>query len=418
MGSKFDGQIEPGIYYRYKRNRDGSIRKGRNGKPLRTFTHRYRDANGKTCQDTYETLDEARNEGKQDTRASVDNGTHIEKDKGTTTLGAYAADTWLPGVWASKAAGTARNYDHRWKRISTCGAKPIADIPFRALSREDIQRAFNAYAPGLKASTVRTTWTTLRQILKRAVLDGYTQLDPRCIELDLARSIDDASKRQPIPTDDYWTLRDEIETRSPGMGDFLDIGAGLGLRDAEARALDVNKIDFETGTYLVDTQLKGTVRDNMWLAPPKSGRARTVPIPTRILERIKERVTENPPTERTMTYHPRTGKAETVTVRLLFVQPDNTPMRYEYPNRLFRTARRAVGLPETITYHSARHTYASHLIEGGESITTIAARMGHANPRVTLTYYAHLMKNDHAKTVAILDKAMTRQPTRTDTQTA
>ena len=39
-----------------------------------------------------------------------------------------------------------------------------------------------------------------------------------------------------------------------------------------------------------------------------------------------------------------------------------------------------------------RHTYASLLIEQGENIKYIQAQLGHSNPTVTLTVYAHLMK--------------------------
>jgi hypothetical protein len=59
--------------------------------------------------------------------------------------------------------------------------------------------------------------------------------------------------------------------------------------------------------------------------------------------------------------------------------------------RYFKPALRAAGLPE-IRFHDLRHTYASLLIEQGENIKYIQSQLGHSNPTVTLTVYAHLMK--------------------------
>lgn len=47
------------------------------------------------------------------------------------------------------------------------------------------------------------------------------------------------------------------------------------------------------------------------------------------------------------------------------------------------------GLPEDIRLHDLRHTYASHAIMQGQSLTIAGKLLGHANPAST-ERYAHL----------------------------
>ncbi|MEV0265768.1 hypothetical protein AB0I49_31155 [Streptomyces sp. NPDC050617] len=42
-------------------------------------------------------------------------------------------------------------------------------------------------------------------------------------------------------------------------------------------------------------------------------------------------------------------------------------------------------------FHTLRHTYASIMLEAGESVVTPARWLGHSSPAVTLGYYAHFM---------------------------
>lgn len=48
-------------------------------------------------------------------------------------------------------------------------------------------------------------------------------------------------------------------------------------------------------------------------------------------------------------------------------------------------------------FHVLRHTCASIMLEAGESVVTLARRLGHSSPAVTLGYYAHLMPEAGSK---------------------
>jgi len=67
---------------------------------------------------------------------------------------------------------------------------------------------------------------------------------------------------------------------------------------------------------------------------------------------------------------------------------------------------RTAGLPAGIAFHQLRrHTYASLLIDGGESVTVVADRRGHKNATKTLHTYSHLWPSSDDKTRHVLDKA-------------
>lgn len=63
--------------------------------------------------------------------------------------------------------------------------------------------------------------------------------------------------------------------------------------------------------------------------------------------------------------------------------------------RTWYKLRRKAGLPSKVRIHDLRHTFASRLVSGGESLYVVQELLGHADPRTTMRY-AHLnMKTKH-----------------------
>lgn len=56
-----------------------------------------------------------------------------------------------------------------------------------------------------------------------------------------------------------------------------------------------------------------------------------------------------------------------------------------------------------------RHTYASIMLEAGESVVALARWLGHSSPNVTLGYYAHFMPEAGSKGRAVIDGLLGRQ---------
>ena len=59
-------------------------------------------------------------------------------------------------------------------------------------------------------------------------------------------------------------------------------------------------------------------------------------------------------------------------------------------------------------FHDLCHTHASILISEGVDIVKVAHRLGHANPKITLETYAHLIPNQDNEVADILHSAINR----------
>ena len=68
------------------------------------------------------------------------------------------------------------------------------------------------------------------------------------------------------------------------------------------------------------------------------------------------------------------------------------------------------GLPD-ISIHSLRHTNATLLINSGIPITTISARLGHANPSTTTKIYTHAIQSADAQAADALDNIFSGKST-------
>lgn len=65
------------------------------------------------------------------------------------------------------------------------------------------------------------------------------------------------------------------------------------------------------------------------------------------------------------------------------------------PRNVLRVMKRLIAAANvtTIRFHDIRHTHASILISEGVDIVKVAAHLGHANPKITIETYAHLVPN-------------------------
>ncbi len=94
---------------------------------------------------------------------------------------------------------------------------------------------------------------------------------------------------------------------------------------------------------------------------------------------------------------------------------DGGPMDDGTPTQALERALKRAGLstegaPPPVTFHGLRHTAASIILSHGVPITIVARQLGHANPNITATIYAHLLEEAHLdRAAAVFDQASDAQ---------
>jgi integrase/recombinase XerC len=133
---------------------------------------------------------------------------------------------------------------------------------------------------------------------------------------------------------------------------------GAGLRVAEALSLTARALPF--GTTLRVTG--------------KRAKTRIVPVVPAVAEAVAEYVRLCP--------YPIAGEAP------LFVGARGGPLNPDLVRRSVAAARRRLGLPDTLTPHALRHSFATHLLARGADLRALQELLGHASLSSTQIYTA------------------------------
>src|SRR5215470_7515433 len=145
---------------------------------------------------------------------------------------------------------------------------------------------------------------------------------------------------------------------------MLTLSYGCGLRASEVVRLRTGDIDSEQMIIRI-VQSKGR-KDRHVMLPPE------------ILDLLRQ------------WWKARPTKCDTGVApeqRWLFPgRSDGQPMTTRQFGRLFKQAAKAAGLRKTLSLHSLRHSFATHLLERGKDARVIAALLGHDKPETTARY--------------------------------
>ena len=145
---------------------------------------------------------------------------------------------------------------------------------------------------------------------------------------------------------------------------MLSLAYGCGLRSSEVVRLRVGDIDREQKIIRI-VQSKGR-------------KDRYVMLPAEVLVLLRQWWKARPSAD-------DAGIASEH--RWLFPgRSDHRPLTTRQFGRLFKEAAQAAGLRKTISLHSLRHSFATHLLERGENLRVIQALLGHSKPETTARY--------------------------------
>ena len=151
--------------------------------------------------------------------------------------------------------------------------------------------------------------------------------------------------------------------------DIVRFAVGTGLRLGEICNMRWTWVNLEDGFI------------NIRITPlftPKWKRERSVPVAGEALEILRRR------------YEQRTSEADAYVFQGRRVQKrDREKLNEEYVSKRFLYYRRLARLPEGITFHNLRHTYASWLVIAGVDLYRVKELLGHKSIESTMRY-SHL----------------------------
>jgi len=228
----------------------------------------------------------------------------------------------------------------------------------------DDERSYSARSVARALSSVRS----FHRFLLR---EGAVDLDPASavVQPKLPRSLP-----HPIAVDEVVRLLEVPDVATPvGLRDraILEVLYGAGLRISELVGLDVDDVDLDEGFVRV---------------LGKGGKEREVPLGAFAREAVT-----------TYLSRARPEFASKASRAALFLNQRGGRLTRQSCTRLLAACVAAAGIERRVTLHTLRHSFATHLLEGGADVRVVQELLGHASVATTQIYT--LVTKDHLREV-------------------
>ncbi|MBQ8678106.1 MAG: tyrosine recombinase XerC [Alphaproteobacteria bacterium] len=267
---------------------------------------------------------------------------------------------------------------HHWsaklkRDIEMSDLQNIKIMTFRAFLR---QRSLEKLCKSSMAREMSALRSFFKYLVKKELINNTVILiissPKRDKILPKALSQDDAGK---VLENIKGSKKDWIDLRDEAVITLL---YGCGLRISEA--LGLNKGDITDNNFIV---IRG-----------KGGKERIVPV----MDIVKEKIAKY---EEACPFKQKNGEA-------LFVGSRGMRLLARIVQRRLEAIRTATGLPDTLTPHAMRHSFATHLLADGVDLRAIQELLGHSSLSTTQRYteveIGHL-KNEYAKAELLKEPA-------------
>ena len=167
-----------------------------------------------------------------------------------------------------------------------------------------------------------------------------------------------------ISVDDMGRLIESGETTSPqGVRNraFLELLYGCGARVSEATALNLSDLDLETKTVVI--------------RQGKGGKQRIVPLAGSAARALDAYLVRGRP-----------GLVKDKQERALFLSFRGQRLSRQSAWNIVKDAADQAGLSDDISPHTFRHSFATHLLDGGADVRVVQELLGHASVATTQIY--------------------------------
>ena len=260
-----------------------------------------------------------------------------------------------------------------------------------------IQRTLNKYLQEFSFNYVKRVYSVFKQVLKYGKRMGYIN--------DVSYLDDVILKRPPRTSKEITKAREKFLTKEV-LKSFLtslakknqrvallfEFQALTGLRIGELRALRVQ--DYNAKNEHIDVNATLTV-NGLRIPPKNEYSARRIQLNKRARHILSTFIALNHNRKQIMQHYKNDDN-------YIFVTDGGIPYDSHYLNKILKS----VPFNKTITTHTFRHTHISLLAEKQTPLKTIMARVGHNEPKTTLSIYTHVttaMKEQEKKIIDSID---------------
>jgi integrase len=253
----------------------------------------------------------------------------------------------------------------------------VGAIELAALQAGDIEAMARAWErSGIKRSTIRRRCNILGAALREAVRLGlieespWKRVRPLSIEALPPRDLPNGAKA--------LAAIERLDHRR--LQAVARLAAATGARRGELVALRWSDIDLDEGTVRFVQAISTDVGSRRIATTTKTGRTKTLALDEGAVGQLRQWRAEI------------AGEALHAGVRLRWVFPAPTdprePWAPAHVTQAWARHREDIGLPD-VRFHDLRHLHATELMAAGIDVNTVAARLGHSSPKMTLDVYGH-----------------------------
>jgi integrase len=317
--------------------------------------------------------------------------------RGARTRVAELLDLWIEtseGSWAPSTLDTHRS------RVSLINADPIASMTLARLAAPDVDAWHVRLAKrGVGEGSIRNQHLVLRAALGLAVRWGWLRHNAASAAPLGSRkrsprgALSEAEVRGVLDAAQGLVERSVLE---PAAAVALRLACVTGARRSELAALrwedlDGSRLTIDSSIAVVRDRGPGGVghpqlRDD----PTKTGNRRVVTLDAATIAALDS-----------LRAHPGM-------LGPWILAHDSRPVSPDRISAWWRRARDAVGVDQKWRLHDLRHWSATTSIAAGHDVRSVAGRLGHANPSMTLRVYAHVVEAADAALAETLGEVLSR----------
>jgi len=240
---------------------------------------------------------------------------------------------------------------------------------------------------------VRNVVAPLRQTFNQLIEDEVVAANPAArIGRYLKERGDPRFRIDPLVPYEEAVLLETVRTHYPRHYALILSAVRTGLRLGELLGLQWEDLDFESRFLEVRRSLQEGGRVEI----PKNGKIRRVDMSLQLAAELRAL--------RAKRREEALAKGWGVVPDWVFCNEEGKPIwKSNLERRVFHKALAKGGL-RRIRFHDLRHTFASRLLQNGESVVYVKDQLGHHSIKVTVDVYGHLVPGANKAAVDRLDE--------------